>query len=931
VGFVNGLPLVFIELKAHHRRLELAYKNNLSDYKTTIPKLFWYNAFILLSNGSKSCIGTITATWEHFSEWKKICDENEEGIISLDTIVQGTCDKPRLLDLVENFTVFFTTQGTTAKILAKNHQFLGVNNAIGSVQQIQHNQGRLGVFWHTQGSSKSFSMVFLSQKILRKLPGNWTFLIITDREDLDDQIYKNFAYAEAVTEPEQNVRARNAEHLKALLQGDHRYIFTLIQKFRTEKGETYPKLSDRDDIIVIADEAHRSQYDTYALNMRNGLPNAAFIGFTGTPLLAGEERTREVFGDYVSIYNFRQSVEDGATVPLYYENRIPELQLTNTELNEDMQRIIEAATLDEDQERDLERQCSREYQLIVRDDRLEKIAEDLVQHFLGRVTKLDDQGKATKAMMVAIDRFTAVKMYDKVQKYWAQELDRLKALLTPDLNELEQRRLMRRIQYMEETDMAVVVSSSQGEIEDFQKKGLDIATHRRRLVSETPGLDEQFKDPQNPLRIVFVCAMWITGFDVPSCATIYLDKPMRNHTLMQTIARANRVFLLKLSGLIVDYIGVFRNLQEALAIYGSASGGGVEAGDTPVKDKSALVDQLRGAVAEAVAYAKARGVDFDKIHTTQNSLVRTRLWDEAVDAMLESDETRRTFFALVGYVCRLYDAVCPDVRVNEFTLTRAYLERLVTKIQIDTQSIDPTDGVDEVMGQVSDLLDESIQTEDFVTLGGSPRAGEGEGRYIIRESPAVDLNQLDFEALAEQFNKGYKRTEAEKLKGRINAKLNTMVRLNRTRMDYLEKFQQMIEKYNQGSHNVEALFRELIQFAQDLKEEDKRAMAEQLSEEELAVFDLLTKPEINLTPAEKDEVKGLARELLTRLKQEKLVLDWRKRQQSKAAVQVTIRQILDQLPERYSDEQYWDKCQEVYQHIYESYYGEGRSIYDSAG
>ena len=286
--------------------------------------------------------------------------------------MQGTCDKPRLLDLVENFTVFFTTQGTTAKILAKNHQFLGVNNAIGSVQQIQHNQGRLGVFWHTQGSGKSFSMVFLSQKILRKLPGNWTFLIITDREDLDDQIYKNFAYAEAVTEPEQNVRARNAEHLKALLQGDHRYIFTLIQKFRTEKGETYPKLSDRDDIIVIADEAHRSQYDTYALNMRNGLPNAAFIGFTGTPLLAGEERTREVFGDYVSIYNFRQSVEDGATVPLYYENRIPELQLTNTELNEDMQRIIEAATLDEDQERDLERQCSREYQLIVRDDRLEK-------------------------------------------------------------------------------------------------------------------------------------------------------------------------------------------------------------------------------------------------------------------------------------------------------------------------------------------------------------------------------------------------------------------------------------------------------------------------------------------------------------------------------------------------------------------------------
>lgn len=301
VGLINGLPLVFIELKAHHRRLELAYRLNLSDYRRTIPQLFWYNALIILSNGDNSRIGSATASWEHFAEWKKINSEGEEGIISLDTMIRGTCDKRHLLDIVENFTLFSEQKGGLIKLIAKNHQYLGVNNAVAAVAK-RNNQGRLGVFWHTQGSGKSYSMQFFSQKILRKLLGNWTFVIVTDREDLDDQIYKNFANTGAVTEPEQRVRAHSGKHLEQMLREDHRYVFTLIQKFRTEKGKKYPKLSDRSDIIVIADEAHRSQYDTFALNMRSALPNAAFIGFTGTPLMGGEEeKTREVFGDYVSI------------------------------------------------------------------------------------------------------------------------------------------------------------------------------------------------------------------------------------------------------------------------------------------------------------------------------------------------------------------------------------------------------------------------------------------------------------------------------------------------------------------------------------------------------------------------------------------------------------------------------------------------------
>jgi len=594
VGFVNGLPLIFIELKASHRRLEHAYQDNLRDYKSTIPQLFWYNALIILSNGSLSKIGSMSAAWEHFADWKKINSEGEEGIISLDTMIRGTCEPSRLLDIIENFTIFSEVSGGLAKFVAKNHQYLGVNNATEALLQIKENQGKLGVFWHTQGSGKSYSMIFFSQKVLRKIPGNYTFVMITDRQELDDQIYKNFANTGIVTE--EHVQATSGKHLQQLLSEDHRFIFTLIQKFRTDKDETYPEISDRDDIIVITDEAHRSQYDILATNMRNALPKAAFIAFTGTPLIVGEEKTKEVFGDYISIYDFKQSVEDGATVPLYYENRIPELQLTNKDLNKDLECLIEEAELDEEQEKKVAREFAREYHLITRNDRLEKIAEDIVAHFMGR-------GTTGKAMVISIDKATAVKMYDKVQEYWQKYLNELESGPVPSY-ESERNEHLARIKFMKETDMAVVVSQEQNEIETFKEKGLDIAPHRKRIVNED--LDKKFKDPDNPLRIVFVCAMWMTGFDVPSCSTIYLDKPMRNHTLMQTIARANRVFGDKLNGLIVDYIGVFRNLKKALAIYGSAAGGKTKEGETPVMDKSELVKYLKQAINETIEFCKKR-------------------------------------------------------------------------------------------------------------------------------------------------------------------------------------------------------------------------------------------------------------------------------------------------------------------------------------
>ena len=293
VGFVNGIPLVLLELKASHKSLGNAYTDNLRDYKTTTPRLFWPNGLIILSNGSESRVGTLTSEWAHFAERKKINNEGEEGIVSLDTMLRGMCEKTRLLDLIENFTVYEDTTGGTVKILAKNHQYHGVNAAFDALQDIKANQGRLGVFWHTQGSGKIFSMLFFSQKVLRKLPGNYTFVVVTDRQELDNQIHRTFKRCSAATGRE--AQAQSAAGLRQLLQEDHRYVFTLIQKFRTEAGELHPMLSDRSDIIVMTDEAHRSQYDVFALNMRNALPNAAFIGFTGTPLMVGEEKTKEVF------------------------------------------------------------------------------------------------------------------------------------------------------------------------------------------------------------------------------------------------------------------------------------------------------------------------------------------------------------------------------------------------------------------------------------------------------------------------------------------------------------------------------------------------------------------------------------------------------------------------------------------------------------
>jgi type I restriction enzyme R subunit len=900
VGFVNGLPMVLIELKAAHRRLEMAFTGNLSDYKDTVPQLFWPNALIVLSNGSQSRVGSVTAGWEHFAEWKKVGSEDEAGRVSLETMLRGICDPARLLDLVENFTLFQEVPGGLIKLTTKNHQYLGVNNAIAALADIRQRDGKLGVFWHTQGSGKSVAMMFFAQKVLRKMPGNWTFVVVTDRQELDGQIYKHFASAGVVTEG--HAQAESSKHLRELLAEDHRYVFTLIHKFRTEKGEPHPVLSERRDIIVITDEAHRSQYDTLALNMRTALPNAAFLAFTGTPLIVGEERTRQVFGDYISVYDFQQSVADGATVPLYYETRIPELQLVNENLNEDMERLLEEAELDEGQEKKLEREFSREYHLITRDERLEAVAKDLVAHFTGR-------GFQGKAMMVCIDKATAIRMYDKVRKHWSAKIGALQSELARSDGDVR-REIEERMARMKETDMAVVVSPGQNEIAELAEKGLDIRPHRKRMMEED--LETKFKNPDDPFRLVFVCAMWMTGFDVPICSTLYLDKPMRNHTLMQTIARANRVFPGKVSGLIVDYAGVFRNLERALAIYGAGGGG-----NKPVEDKAALVAALQQAVEESRGLCQEQGINLVAFQAAEG-FARVALLDDAVEALVASEEIKRRYLDLANTVQRLYKAVLPDPAAQLFAVEVIPFQVIAEKIR----ALTPVADVSLIMRQVEELLDQAIAAEGYVIR--EPNTPYGDDHLI-------DLSGIDFEALAKKFKTGRKRTLNEKLKGKVAQKLMTLVRLNRTRMDYLERFQAMIDAYNAGSLNAEEFFKQLVAFAKSLNEEEQRGVGEQLDEEELALFDLLTKPKIVMSKPDRDKVKSTARDLLATLKAGKLVLDWRKRQQARAEVRVTIEKILDQgLPRAYTPELFDQKTTAVFQHVYDAYYGAGRSVYAAA-
>ncbi|MGO2322513.1 type I restriction endonuclease subunit R [Vibrio casei] len=905
IGFINGLPIVFIELKASHKNLLSAYKNNLADYKNTIPKLFTYNQIIILSNGVQSKVGSISSQWEHFAEWKKVESEKEERRVSLEVVIRGVCEQNRLLDIIENYTLYIKTK-QTIKIIAKYHQYLGVNQALCGLNNVKERDGQLGVFWHTQGSGKSFSMVFFCKKAFRKYTGNWTFVLVTDRTDLDDQIYKTFNSAGIVTE---NCQADSGVQLKALLGEDHRFVFTLIQKFKGDEKGNYPVLSERDDIIVITDEAHRSQYDSLAMNMRNAMPNASFMAFTGTPLLAGEAKTQEVFGDYISIYNFADAVDDGATLPLYYENRVPEVSVSSDTIGNDIADILDQADLTEEQETRLESEFSKAYHIITREERLETIAADLVEHYINRDPF--SNGMLGKAMVVSIDKATTIKMYDKVQLAWKTKLSSLKAK-AKHTSGSRLNKLQFQIEHMENTDMAVVVSGGQNDDERLAKKGLDYKPHRERFLKEK--IDEKFKEPEDNLRIVFVCAMWLTGFDAPSVSTLYLDKPLKSHTLMQTIARANRVYEGKAAGQIVDYINIFSALQQALGLYGGGvtEGGAPYKVDSPAKDKSELVAALGIAINELIVFLGSVDIDLTQIvSASADGFAKLSLLDNASEILLEP-KNKEEFTSFIRQINRIFKAIMPDDSANQYVPYRIAINIIYSQMRLKSGlSIDDEDVLDVVRNQVNDLLDESISTIKIQSNLPDP----------------INIANIDFDALATMASsiEKPKQSDAEKLKNLIERKLQPMVLKNKTRQDLQQKFLDLIEEYNLGAYTAEEFFNRLKGFINELEHEEKRTVREGLAEEELAVYDLMIQ-DAPLTEKERNQVKEIAKELTGKM-QEILVIDWRKKQRTKARVKNMIEEVLDNLPESYDDNLWPKTCSEVYMHIFEKYPGHGQSVY----
>ena len=918
VGFVNGLPLLFMELKNVSKNIRAAYEGNFKDYKDTVPHLFHHNALVVLANGVDAKLGSVTSRFGHFHEWKRLAEE-QPGAVDMETLLKGVCEKTSFMDLVESFIIFDDSAGEPRKILARNHQFLGVNRAIEAVRDRKNRDGKLGVFWHTQGAGKSYSMVMFTRKVHRKLGGSFTFLVLTDREDLDTQIYKTFAGCGVVDNDRDPCRASSGEHLSRLLAQHKSHIFSLIQKFNRDVNpeDGYTR---RDDVIVITDEAHRTQYGTLALNMRNALPNASYIGFTGTPLFKDDEITRKVFGDYVSTYDFQRAVEDKATVPLYYAARGDKLKVAVGDLNDRIaEKLEELETGDIDVEQRLEQELKRDYHIITAGWRLDEVARDFVRHYsLGWETG--------KAMLVCIDKITCARMHKLIEFYWDQKVRELEAALPSATDEQDEQYRRRRIEWMRQTRMAVVVSEEQGEVEKFRKWDLDIIPHRRLIKEgmdlpesmrrlpqfrnmQRLALEDAFKEEQHPFRIAIVCAMWLTGFDVPCLSTLYLDKPLKAHTLMQAIARANRVNEGKNNGMIVDYCGILRNLRQALATFaGTVDGGrGGEGGAIePAKPDEELLAELAEAIDFVRGFLDERGASLDNI-ITQTGFARNAAILAAKEAANENDETRKRFEVMCRAVFTKFKACITVEGVNAHRADYDAINVVYKSLRLDREKADISD----IIRRLHHVVDEVIETQPD----------------RVAEDPApYDISKIDFNRLRREFERSRaKRTTVQDLKTAIEHRLQRLLQRNPLRTDFQRHYEEIVAKYNREKDRmtIEKTFEALLQLMNEMGDEESRAVREGLDEESLAVFDLLKKPD--LSPREIKRIKEVAVELLETLKAEKLRVDhWTDKEATRDAVRLAIHDFLFRestgLPvDQYSEDDVRVCAEEVYRHVYRVY------------
>ena len=953
VCFVNGLPLVFIELKAVYKNIRAGFDGNLRDYldEHVIAHAFDHNAFLIVSNGHRARYGSITSQWEHFAEWKRN-DERDRGNVEAQVLLDGMLAHDRLLDLVENFILFDASKpGTTRKVVARNHQVMGVNNAVASVQRQEElrcefpperrlayrvvelpreeatdadqaallgpqapttlqlvesahpDLGKLGVFWHTQGSGKSYSMAFFAEKVRRRVSSKFTFILMTDRNDLDRQIHRTLVGCGAADE--RTPRASTGEELKRLLKENHRYIFSLIHKFNQDVDPHDP-YSKRDDIIVISDEAHRTQAGKLARNMRLALPNAAFIGFTGTPLFKNDHLTRRIFGTYVSRYDFKRSEEDGATVKLVYENRGEKLGIERLDLNDRIADAVANTSLDADQEALLEKLLGQDYEVITADDRLEKIAADFVEHCTTR-------WESGKSMLVCIDKITCARMHMLIMPKWQAKLAAVRAAALAERDAEKRAHLEKQARWIEETIIGIIISEAQNEVADFKKWGFDIIPHRALMKQgfETPDgkrvdVESAFKKPEHPFRVAIVCAMWLTGFDVECLSTLYIDKPMKAHTLMQAIARANRVYPGKDFGLIVDYNGMLKSLREALAQYALGDeGGGAEEIVSPIEER---VKALLSAIEETEAHLRNIGFDPARMLGAKG-FVRIAAIADGVEAVINSrDEGRRRFEILARQVFVRFKALVMEPAAFTYAERHDNIEAIYKKLEERRDTADVT----EVLKELHRVVNEAIRAQDE-----SSRAAEEES-----DPRVFDLSQVDFGKLRDEFAKKVKRkaTAVEDIKKVVEAMLARMLVQNPRRMDYYKRYSEIVADYNREKDRVtiEETFAKLLDLAASLSEEQQRAVKEGLTEDELALFDLLNRPP--LRKATRERLKRASKNLLESVTKLIAPLErWTEKEQTKALVEAEILdQLFQVLPDPpFTDEEKQVVAKRVYEHVWQ--------------
>ncbi len=891
VGFVNGIPLLFVELKKNTVDVQNAYDDNYTDYQDTIPHLFYYNAFLMLSNGTEAKVGTLGSKYEFFHEWKRLAEE-DQGSVALETMLRGICKKENFLDLFENFILYDHSGGHTAKILARNHQYLGVNEAMKAYAERKLNDGKLGVFWHTQGSGKSYSMVFLAQKVRRKFEGSPTFVILTDREELNTQISDTFENCGLLGKTKASqFMATSGDDLVQKLKGNPSFIFTLIQKFNKQNEK--PIYPDH-DIIIMSDEAHRSQYGIFADNMMKLLPTAARIGFTGTPLLSSDNITARTFGGYVSVYDFKRAVEDGATVPLYYENRGEKIvDLHNPEITEQILDAIEKADLDVDQQDKLEAEFAKEIHLLTAEQRLKSIARDFVNHY-------SDLWTSGKAMFVCLNKVTCVRMYNYVQEYWKEEIKKLKAKMKTATQQ-ETQELERKLKWMLETEMAVVISQEQNEIQTFKKWDLDIKYHRTKM--EKRELDKEFKDSKNPLRVVFVCAMWLTGFDVKCLSCLYLDKPLKAHTLMQTIARANRVSEGKSNGLIVDYIGIVKALRKALADYTANVGG--NGGTDPTVDKEKLIARIIETISKAKAFLLENDFDLQQLIDAYD-FTKLSYLQEAANAVCRSIEDKKTFTTYASELNRLMKYTDRDDITGHTRKEYEAIAAIYAELQKKRKHVNTTD----LMVQINAII------SSYVEIQHTP--------MMVREEPRrFDISAIDFDLLRREFARIKKKNLVLKdLEELIQMKLDRMLFTNPERINYYERYQQIIDDYNseQDRATIEKTFMDLMDLANSMNQEEQRYVREGFaSDEELSFYDMLFREDLSKNDIKK--LKEVAADLLQKIKTKISELDhWTDKQETKAAVDNLIRDTLwAELPECYDEVSISVYRQQIYEYVYTRY------------